>query len=87
MQRDARVACCRVVTHMPIDFRIGDLIRLRKPHPCGGYDWTVVRLGADIGLKCFNCGHRVLLPRTEVERRLKMFVTRAEQQDPFALGK
>ncbi len=62
---------------MPIDFQIGDIVRLRKPHPCGGYDWEIVRLGADIGLKCQTCQHRVLLTRRELEKRLKTIVQRA----------
>jgi hypothetical protein len=62
---------------MPIDIHIDDVVRLRKPHPCGGYEWRVVRLGADIGLKCQVCGHRVMLPRSTLERRLKAFVQRA----------
>ena len=68
---------------MPIDFRVGDVVRLRKPHPCGGYDWTVVRIGADIGLRCLTCRHRVLLDRTEVQRRLSFFLSRVAQEDPF----
>ncbi len=56
---------------MPLDLAIGDRLKLRKPHPCGGYEWTVVRLGADIGLTCDSCGRRVLLPRRELEKRLK----------------
>jgi hypothetical protein len=63
---------------MPVDFQVGDIVRLRKPHPCGGYDWQVVRLGADIGLKCQTCQHRVLLTRRELEKRLKTFVQRAD---------
>jgi hypothetical protein len=63
---------------MPIDFQIGDIVRLRKPHPCGGYDWEVVRLGADIGLRCQTCQHRVLITRRELEKRLKTFVRRAD---------
>ncbi|HLH74523.1 MAG TPA: DUF951 domain-containing protein [Chloroflexota bacterium] len=62
---------------MVIDFRLGDVVRLRKPHPCGSYEWRVVRLGADIGLRCLTCKHRILLPRSELERRLKTFVSRA----------
>lgn len=62
---------------MPLDVALNDVVRLRKPHPCGGYEWTVVRLGADIGLKCNTCGRRVLLPRREFEKRVKKFVTRA----------
>ena len=52
----------------PIELQ--DVVKLRKPHACGGYEWTIVRLGADIGLKCNTCGRRVLLPRREFERRL-----------------
>jgi hypothetical protein len=47
-------------------------------HPCGATDWRVVRLGADIGLKCEGCGRRVLLPRSEVERRIKQVLSRGE---------
>ena len=57
---------------MPIDVQVGDVVRLRKPHPCGGYDWQVVRIGADIGLKCQTCDHRVLLTRREFEKRVKI---------------
>ena len=53
------------------------MVRLRKPHPCGGYDWHVIRLGADIGLRCLTCGRRVLLPRRELAKRLKLVVERA----------
>ncbi len=60
----------------PLQVVIGDVIRLRKPHPCGSYDWTVVRLGADIGLRCHGCGRRVLLPRRDLEKRLKSFLSR-----------
>ena len=61
---------------VPLELFLGDVVRLRKPHPCGGYDWTVVRLGADIGLRCIGCNRRVLLSRRELERRLKLFVSR-----------
>jgi hypothetical protein len=54
---------------------LSDLVRLRKPHACGGYEWLVVRLGADIGLKCRTCGRRVLLPRRELEKRLVSHIT------------
>jgi hypothetical protein len=61
---------------VPLELFLDDVVRLRKPHPCGSYDWTVVRLGADIGLRCHGCNRRVLLPRRELERRLKSFVSR-----------
>ncbi len=63
----------------PMQFEIGDRLQLRKPHPCGGYVWEVVRLGADIGLRCEQCGRRVLLPRAEVERRVKQVLPRAPE--------
>ena len=63
----------------PLELRIGDVVRLRKPHPCGSHDWNVVRLGADIGLRCHGCNHRILVPRRTVERRLKAFVSRGPE--------
>lgn len=60
----------------PVPFFIDDVVRLRKPHPCGSYDWRVVRIGADIGIRCLTCGRRVLLPRRTIEKRLKLFVSR-----------
>lgn len=61
---------------MVMDIRLGDVVRLRKPHPCGSYEWRVVRLGADIGIKCQGCNHRVLLARPVFERRVKALVSR-----------
>jgi len=58
------------------EIRLGDVVRLKKKHPCGGYEWEVVRLGADIGMVCRTCRRRVLLPRTEFERRVKSFISR-----------
>ena len=66
------------------DLALNDRVRLRKPHPCGSSDWRVVRLGADIGLKCEGCGRRVLLPRSEVERRIKQVLSRGADQSTAA---
>ncbi len=55
---------------------IGDVIRTRKTHPCGSDRWEIVRLGADIGIRCLGCGRRVLMPRVKLERRIKAFVRR-----------
>ncbi len=67
---------------MVLEIRLDDIARLRKPHPCGGYEWRVVRLGADIGLQCTTCRRRVLLTRREFEKRLKTFVSRGPATDP-----
>ena len=64
---------------MVVDFRMGDVLQLRKAHPCGSFQWEVVRLGADIGLRCLTCGRRVLLDRSVLEKRLKTFLSRGAE--------
>ena len=66
---------------MVMEVRLGDVVRLRKVHPCGGYDWEVVRLGADIGVRCRTCGRRVLLERRVFEKRVRAFLARGEQAE------
>jgi hypothetical protein len=64
---------------------LGDVVRMRKTHPCGSDRWEVVRLGADIGIKCLICGRRVLMPRPKFERRVRAFISRgpdAEEATP-----
>jgi hypothetical protein len=60
------------------DLKLEDILRLRKPHPCGGTDWKIYRLGADIGLECLRCNRRVLLPRRTLARRLKSVLPKEE---------
>ena len=57
---------------------LGDVVRLRRHHPCGADRWLVDRLGADIGLRCQGCGRHVLLERAALERRLVEFVSRGD---------
>ena len=59
---------------MALEVRVGDQVRLKKRHPCGGYYWRVTRLGADIGLLCLNCRRDVMLPRPQLQRRVKEIV-------------
>ena len=61
---------------MTIEIKLGDVVRLRKAHPCDSYGWEVVRVGAEIGLKCLKCQRRVLLERDVFERRLKTVVAK-----------
>jgi hypothetical protein len=63
---------------MTMEIRPGDVVRLKKPHPCGSDQWQVVRVGADIGLRCLKCQHRVLLKRPTFERRVKEFISRGK---------
>ena len=52
------------------EYQLGDILRLRKRHPCGAFEWRVVRLGTDIGLRCTSCERRILLSRSVLERRI-----------------
>lgn len=61
------------------DLDLGDVIRMRKPHPCGGYEWRVVRLGADIGLECLTCNRRILLDRRSLKNRMKKIIQKADE--------
>ncbi len=63
---------------MVLEIKLGDVVRLKKKHPCGSYEWQVVRLGADIGIECLKCQRRVLLERGVFERRVKAFVSRGQ---------
>lgn len=63
----------------PLRLQLGDVLRLRKDHPCGNFDFEVVRLGADIGLRCVLCNRRILLARNLLERRLERFVSRQHE--------
>ena len=64
---------------MLTELEVNDIIRMKKPHPCGSYDWKVTRLGADIGLECLGCGRRVMLTRRELSRRLKVILPKDEE--------
>jgi hypothetical protein len=67
------------VTSRPVlDLAVGDILRLRRGHPCGAREWTVDRLGADIGLRCSGCGRHVLIERRQLETRLDAVVGRAD---------
>lgn len=62
------------------DLQMNDHLRLRKPHPCGSYEWKVIRLGADIGLECKVCQHRVMLTRRELMKRMKTNLSQKERE-------
>jgi hypothetical protein len=60
----------------PLPLYLDDVLVLRKRHPCGGDTWRIVRLGADIGVRCTTCERRVLIGRSDIERDIKRFVER-----------
>ena len=68
----------RMTDRPALTLYLGDLVRLRRRHPCGGDTWLVDRLGADIGLRCQTCARHVLVERRTIERRLVEFVSRGD---------
>lgn len=67
---------------MPAKFYLGDVVRLRKPHPCGSDQWEVLRTGMDFRIRCTGCGHIVMLPRRRFERAVKAVVRRIMEEHP-----
>ena len=59
-----------------MNISVGDILKLKKKHPCGSFEWEVLRIGADFRLKCLGCGHQVMLPRPQVEKSIKSIRTR-----------
>lgn len=57
-----------------VKIAVDDRVTMRKPHPCGSYDWYITRVGADVGLRCVKCRHRVLLPRDHFEHEMRRCV-------------
>jgi hypothetical protein len=66
----------------PLDIHINDVYQMRKSHPCGGDTWRVVRVGAEIGMRCTTCDRRVMLPRSTFERRIKRLIERTPTDQP-----
>ena len=64
-------------------FDVGDIIKMKKPHPCGSSEWEVLRTGADFRLKCMGCGHQIMVSRKLVEKNT-IRITKKEQQDGTA---
>jgi hypothetical protein len=68
----------RMTDRPPIELLLGDVVRLRRTHPCGGDEWQIDRIGADIGLRCRRCGRHVMIERRTLERRISSFVDRGD---------
>ncbi|GEM_PF-218982 len=67
---------------MPLIVHVGDHVIMRKPHPCGSSEWIVTRVGTDIGLRCVGCDRRVMLVRSEFNKRVKKIVCVIQSTDP-----
>jgi hypothetical protein len=66
---------------MPLDVQVGDIVQMRKTHPCGSDRWRVYRVGADIGLRCLGCERRLMLPRRKFERAVRRVLHDANGSD------
>lgn len=61
-------------------YEVGDIVKLKKQHPCGSNDWEILRVGADFRLKCMGCGHQIMIARKLVEKNTKGLQKKAEGQ-------
>jgi hypothetical protein len=59
---------------LPLELKVGDVVELRKAHPCGGKTWRILRIGADIGAECLTCQRYIMVPRRRFESRIKRFL-------------
>ena len=58
---------------MGLPYEVGDIVTLKKVHPCGSRDWEILRVGADFRLKCTGCGHQIMVPRKMLESTLVIY--------------
>lgn len=65
---------------MGFEYEVGDIVKLKKPHPCGSPEWEILRVGADFRLKCVGCGHQVMLPRRQVEKSTKGLIKKSDKK-------
>ena len=62
-----------------MDIRIGDVVRMKKQHPCGSYEWEILRVGMDFRMRCAGCGHQVMMPRKQAEKYIRQIVNDPER--------
>ena len=64
---------------MGLNYEVGDIVTLKKAHPCGSKEWEILRVGADFRLKCMGCGHQIMVPRKMVEKNTKNLIKKEKQ--------
>ena len=62
-----------------MDVRLGDILLMKKPHPCGGKEWDVLRIGMDFRLRCRTCGREMMVPRSKAEKAIKKIIRETEE--------
>lgn len=63
-------------------YQVGDIVKMRKAHPCGADQWQIYRTGMDFGIKCLGCGRTVMIPRPKFEKGVKAVIKSAAQPEP-----
>ncbi len=63
-----------------MSYQIGDIVKMRKPHPCGNDQWEITRVGMDFRIKCLGCSRQVLLPRVKFEKGVKAIIKKADSE-------
>lgn len=63
-----------MVIYMKNDYKLGDIVIMKKQHPCGANKWEIIRIGADIKIKCLNCDRMIMIPRVEFNKKIKKVV-------------
>jgi hypothetical protein len=63
-----------------VDIHVGDILELKKSHPCGSHQWQVLRVGMDFKLRCVGCGHELMIPRAKAEKSVKRILRPSEDQ-------
>lgn len=71
MSYDKLSTSARMENRMGFEYEVGDIVRLKKQHPCGNFEWEILRVGADFRLKCTGCGHQIMIARRQVEKSTK----------------
>ena len=64
-----------------MDVRVGDILTMKKPHPCGSRQWEILRVGMDIKLRCLGCGHELMLPRSKAEKSIKKILIEEDRHE------
>lgn len=62
------------------EYLIGDIVKMRKKHPCGGDTWQVMRIGMDFRIRCQTCGHTLLIPRAKFEKSVKQLIQKGDEE-------
>ena len=61
-------------------YEVGDIVKVKKQHPCGSSEWEILRVGADFRLKCMGCGHQIMIARRQVEKNTRGLTKKSQEQ-------